>query len=390
MRYTYLLAAVVSAATVQGHPGHGNNGPDKDGKYTLEAEGIRAQFIPYAATLTNLWVKDKNGVERDIVLGYDNTSFYPVDPGHPVYNAIPGRYANRIGNGQFTLDNVTYNLVKNDGPNTLHSGPNNWSFRFWKVGKVTRNSIVFTLDDPANSTGMPGRVLASVKYSVSPRKWHIEIDATSPEVRTPIQVTQHTYFQLDAFANPDNNRTIWKHDFYMPYAKRVMEADQNALPTGEISKIPKGDTDDFWSKPKKFGFAADHPDFENHCGNGCHGYNGNWAFDLNRPKDAVVATLSSEFTGIKADLRTNQDAIVIYTCNWNDGKTEFKSTQGKKDDKDKFIPRDGCVAIEAQDYVDGINHPEWGREKAQIFGPGDKYHWESSWTFGVTGKKQHY
>ena len=50
------------------------------------------QFIPYAATLTNLFVKgrkktlqkiicadepiDKNGEERDIVLGYDNTSFY--------------------------------------------------------------------------------------------------------------------------------------------------------------------------------------------------------------------------------------------------------------------------------------------------------------------------
>jgi aldose 1-epimerase len=277
-----------------------------------------------------------------------------VDPGHPVYNAIPGRYANRIGNGTFTLDGKTYNLVKNDGPNTLHSGPNNWSFRTWNVSEATKKSITFTLHDPANSTGMPGRVEAKVTYSLEPNKWNIVIDAISPEVRTPIQVTQHTYFQLDAFANPNNNRTIWNHTFHMPYAKRVMVADQNALPTGVIANVTKDSISDFWTKPKQFGFASGNDDFENHCGAGCHGYNGNWAFDDDRPKKAVAATLSSPWSGIKAELRTNQDGIVIYTCNWNDGKTEFKSTQGIEG-QDKFIPRDGCVAIEAQDYVDGIN-----------------------------------
>lgn len=201
---------------------------------------------------------------------------------------------------------------------------------------------------------MPGRVEAQVTYSVERNKWNIVIDAISPEARTPIQVTQHTYFQLDAFANPNNNRTIWNHTLHMPFAKRVMEADQNALPTGVIAKVPKGDIDDFWSAPKKLGFAANSSEFENHCGGGCHGYNGNWAFDDKRNKKAVAVTLASEWSGIKADMRTNQDGIVIYTCNWNDGKTEFKSTQGIAG-QDKFIPRDGCIAIEAQDYVDGIN-----------------------------------
>jgi aldose 1-epimerase len=201
---------------------------------------------------------------------------------------------------------------------------------------------------------MPGRVEVSVKYSLEPNKWNIEIDATSPEHRTPIQATQHTYFQLDAFANPNNNRTIWNHTLHLPYAKRAIVADQNALPTGVIANISKDAIDDFWTAPHKLGFAANYSDFENHCGGGCHGYNGNLAFDNDRPKDAVVATLASAWSGIKADLRTNQDAIVIYTCNWNDGKSEFKSTQGIAG-QDKFIPRDGCIAIEAQDYVDGVN-----------------------------------
>jgi aldose 1-epimerase len=276
-----------------------------------------------------------------------------VDPGHPVYNAVPGRYANRIGNGTFKIDNVTYHTEKNDGPNTLHSGPNNWSYRFWTVKNASTSAITFHLSDPANSTGMPGRVEVDVTYSLSKNRWNIQMDATSPDTKTPIQATQHTYFQLDAFAKPDN-RTVWNHTLYMPYAKRVMEADANALPTGVIANVSKGAVDDFWTAPHQLGFASGNSNFENHCGSGCHGYNGNWAFDNNRDKSQVAVTLSSAWSGIKADLRTNQDGIVIYTCNWNDGKTEFKSTQGVAG-QDKFIPRDGCVAIEAQDYVDGIN-----------------------------------
>jgi aldose 1-epimerase len=109
-----------------------------------------------------------------------------------------------------------------------------------------------------------------------------------------------------------------------------------------------------WSAPHELGFASGNAEFESHCGNGCHGYNGAWAFNENRNKKAPVLTLSSAYSGIKAKMTTNQDAVVLYTCNWNDGKSEFKRTQGVKG-QDKFIPRDGCIAIEAQDYVDGIN-----------------------------------
>ena len=276
-----------------------------------------------------------------------------MDPGHPVYNAIPGPYVNRIGKGTFSIDNVTYHTELNDGPNTLHCGTKNWSFRFWNVTAVSNSSITFAIYDDAKLTGMPGAVSTSVTYSVSKNKWKIVMNAKSLERKTPIMLTQHTYFQLDAFANPDT-RTVWNHTAYMPEAKRVLVADANALPTGVIANVSKNSIDDFWTAPHQLGFASGNADFENHCGNGCHGYNGAWAFNDKRDKKDVVLTLSSAFTGIKAELVTNQDAVVLYTCNWNDGKTEFKSTQGIAG-KDKFIPRDGCIAIEAQDYVDGIN-----------------------------------
>jgi aldose 1-epimerase len=61
-----------------------------DGKYTIVAEGIRAQFIPYGASLTNLFINDTNGVERDVVLGYDNATYYTQDASHPHLGGVPG------------------------------------------------------------------------------------------------------------------------------------------------------------------------------------------------------------------------------------------------------------------------------------------------------------
>jgi aldose 1-epimerase len=102
-----------------------------------------------------------------------------------VYNSIPGRYVNRIGHGQYTLDNVTYHTEQNDGNNTLHSGTNNWSYRTWNVTALTDSSITFSISDASNSSlGMLGRVDAKVTYSVSNDTWSIKMDATSPDRRT--------------------------------------------------------------------------------------------------------------------------------------------------------------------------------------------------------------
>ena len=71
-------------------------GPDKDGKYTIQSEGIRAQFIPYGASLTNLFIKDAKGIERDIVLGYDNATAYARDTSHPHLGGVPGKLITKL------------------------------------------------------------------------------------------------------------------------------------------------------------------------------------------------------------------------------------------------------------------------------------------------------
>jgi galactose mutarotase-like enzyme len=112
-------------------------------------------------------------------------SIVAVDPGHPVYNSIPGRYVNRIGHGKYSIGNKTYQTELNDGTNTLHSGTNNWSYRTWNVSAVTSDSITFTIrDEPNSSKGMPGLVLGNVTYSVSGNKWNVKMNAVSPTVKS--------------------------------------------------------------------------------------------------------------------------------------------------------------------------------------------------------------
>jgi aldose 1-epimerase len=65
--------------------------PDANGKYTITARGIRAQFVPYGASISNLFVNDTKGIERDIVLGWDNATYYTLDTSHPHLGGVPGK-----------------------------------------------------------------------------------------------------------------------------------------------------------------------------------------------------------------------------------------------------------------------------------------------------------
>lgn len=167
-------------------------------------------------------------------------------------------------------------------------------------------------------------------------------------------LTQHTYFNLEAYRNPDTDK-VWNHTLYMPFSKRYLAIDDGALPTGEILTAAPDSINDFASKPNMpLGHARNDPKFAGNCGAGgaCEGYNGYWLIE-DAPKDAVVVTLASPWNGIKADLRTDQAGVQMYSCNWMDGTAALKSTQGTSDRKG--AGKSSAVAIEAQDWVDGIN-----------------------------------
>lgn len=95
-----LVLAALALVTQAGPPGYGGGAatptPNADGKYTLVSEGIRANFIPYGASISNLFMNDTNGVERDLVLGFDNATYYSIDTQHPHLGGVPGTCLSRV------------------------------------------------------------------------------------------------------------------------------------------------------------------------------------------------------------------------------------------------------------------------------------------------------
>jgi len=91
--------------------------------YTLtNSHGMEAKIMTYGGILVSLKTPDRKGALADVVLGHDDLAGYVADS-KTFFGALIGRYANRIGHAQFTLEGVTYKLPKNDGENSLHGGP---------------------------------------------------------------------------------------------------------------------------------------------------------------------------------------------------------------------------------------------------------------------------
>ncbi|KAK4198477.1 putative aldose 1-epimerase [Triangularia verruculosa] len=371
-----LLTPALSAPSFTGEP-------DSTGKYWLFAPGISASFIPYGASISNLIIKDKHGIDRDIVLGFDNASYYSLDPVHPHFGGVPGRYANRIKNSTFTLDDEEHHILPNENPtsshpagvNTLHGGPDGWDYRNFTVVSYSQSSITFSLVDPDGKEGFPGEVISYITYSLSNMTWDAKMIAIPTTKKTPIMLSSHTYWNLDGFANNQTD-TALNHTLHLPFSGQTIAVDSILIPTGEISAAPKNSVNDFWSSPRQIGDGFSDPDIAGNCGGSCTGYDNCWLVNRQHPydwksEDKMVASLGSEWSGIELRIWSDQEAFQMYSCNGMNGTMPIKSTQGRDDGTGgRGVEKYGCVVLEVQDWIDGVNHPEWGRGGRQIFEPG--------------------
>src|SRR5690554_1102377 len=96
--------------------------------------GLIATISDYGGRIVNLLVPDKPDHFDDIVLGFDNLNDY-LTANEKYYGAIIGRYANRIKNAAFSIDNQKYLLDKNDGDNCLHGGDKGFHNILWNVNQ---------------------------------------------------------------------------------------------------------------------------------------------------------------------------------------------------------------------------------------------------------------
>ena len=343
-------------------------------KYTISAPGINASFIPYGARLTNLFVNDRNGSPQDVVLGYDDGTAYLNDTEtvHTYFGPVVGRYANRIKNGTFTVDGVTSHIPENEnsGHDTLHGGTVGYDQRNWTVVEANTSSITFSLLDQGFE-GFPGSIITYATYTVSAGpQWTSRLVSIPLDEPTPIMLANHVYWNLDAFTDPSDT-TILNNTLYMPYSDRYIEIDNIEVPNGTIGIV--NDTFLDFTSPKQIG--RDINNAVNACGLGCTGYDN--AFILDRPRysapeatDISVLTLSSNVTGIQLDVRTNQQSLQIYTCNNIALMANIpvkQSQQHSTNGSITTVPKYGCVVIETQQWIDGINNPQWGQDQYQIY-----------------------
>lgn len=317
--------------------------------YTLEnGKGMKAEVTNFGAILVNLFVPDANGKVDDVVFGYDTLEEYMVNGNF--YGSTIGPNANRIGGASFVIDGVEYHLDVNDHANNLHSHrANGYHKRIWDAAEGD-NSITFTLKD-AGSMGFPGNKEISVTYSLDEEnaltlKYHGISDK-----KTVLNLTNHTYFNLDGHKSGSNGRHILQLN-----ASYFTPTSEDLIPTGEIASV-KGTPMDF-TQPKEIGKEGD-ADFEPLKIAG--GYDHNWVLDGWDGTLREFATVTGPVSGRKMIAYTTLPGVQFYAGNF--------ITPEKGKDGALYDYR-GAFCLETQYYPNSINIPAF---PSCVYGEGREY-----------------
>ena len=338
-----------------------------DGKpvtlYTLtNANGVQVRAMNYGGIIVSIRVPDRKGEMADIVLGHETAEGYMPNP--PYIGAIVGRYANRIANGTFTLDGKTYTLPKNDGPNTLHGGTKRTFDRVLWDGEALKDKagVAFTYLSKDGEEGFPGNLKVKVTYTLNDaNELTIDYEAATDKA-TPINVSQHSYFNLAGEGNGD----ILNHEITIN-ADRFTPVDKNLIPTGELR--PVKDTPLDFTSPRKIGERIDDKYDQIALG---HGYDHNFVINRKGPGMVLAARVYEPSSGRVLEVSTTQPGLQFYTGNFLDGTVTGKQGHVYK--------RRYAFCLETQHFPDSPNHPGF---PSTILRPGGTFHEKTVFKFSA-------
>ena len=319
--------------------------------YTLtNKSGASVVLSSLGAGIVSIIVPDSDSELADVVLGYKNPADYMGDA--PCAGKIPGRYANRIGAGKFSISGKEYQLAVNNGPNALHGGPEGFQNQIWD-SEAKGSHVKFTYLSSDGEEGYPGNLKAEVIYSWNEHN-ELTIDITAEsDKKTVVNLTNHAYFNLDG----ENSGSVLEHTLLLN-ASRFLEADMNLLPTGNILSV-EGTPMDFRTQVAlKNGIDADYPAIK-----AGKGYDSCWVIDNWRKHELnPAARLSAAKSSRCLEVFTTQPGVQVYAGCWLAGSPESKSGRPYND-------YDG-VAIECQGFPDAPNKSKF---PSQLLGPGEQY-----------------
>lgn len=321
--------------------------------YTLEnSNGLICQLTNFGARVVSLYTPDKDGNLGDVVVGYGTGEDF-INKKENFFGAIIGRYGNRIGNGQFVIDETEYLLEKNDGANHLHGGRDGFHRQVWTVENQSGNEITFSLLSPDMAGGYPGNIQVQVKYQLTDaNELKIEYFAETDKA-TVLNLTNHTYFNLkDAGASSINDHVLTINaDYYTP-------VDRGLIPTGELAEVA-GTPFDFTTATA----IGDRVNDENEQLLKGKGYDHNWVLNTNNDEAVLAAKVEDPASGRVMEVYTIEPGIQFYGGNFLDGTIEGKHGIS--------VGFRGALCLETQHFPDSPNKPEFPSVKLM---PGDKYH----------------
>ncbi len=332
------------------------------------SKGTKVAITNFGGRIQSIKIVDKNGVEQDVVLGFDSVKDYENNLSD--FGASIGRYANRLNQGKITVDGKEIQLDKNNFGHCLHGGWRGWQYMVYDFveAECNDNTVTIQYNSPDGERNFPGNVVAKVKFTLGEDN-ALSIDYTATtDKETVINMTNHSYFNL----NGDPNTEIINHHIYIN-ADKFTPVDDTYMPTGELASVEGTPFDcrQMAEIGNRVNMQAENEQIK--FGNG---YDHNWC--LNTYKDGqgdvntIAASLYSPATGIQVDVYTNEPGIQCYSGNFLDGKVTGK--------KGIVYNAHAGFCLETQKYPNTPNVAEW---PSAVLKPGETYHSFCKFAFSV-------
>lgn len=316
--------------------------------------GLEASITNYGAKILSLLVPNRDGEKVDVLLGFSSMEEWQTL--EPSFNAVIGRYANRIKNGCFTIDGQTYQLPINCAGNTLHGGLQGFQQQIWDIVGQSAYSVSLHYRSMDGEQGFPGTVDVYVTYQITKdNALRITYEAKT-SAPTIINLTQHAYFNLEG----ESSGSIREHILQIN-ADSFTEMDDSNCPTGKILSV-EGTAMDF-RQPTRIGDRIDDSLFAP-----TRGIDANWV--LAHPFDqklSLAATLSA--AGRTMQVRTTAPGLQVYTANFVEENIGKSGTT--------YHPQN-AICLETQNYPDAPNHPSF---PSAILRPGEIYFSQTEYKF---------
>lgn len=336
--------------------------------YTLvNSDGAEANITNFGARIVSLIVPDRDGNFQDVVLGFDSIQDYFPENNLSDFGAVIGRYANRINQGRFVLDDDTIQLPQNNYGHCLHGGGEmgsmGWQYRVFDAVQPNDSTLVLTLLSPDGDNNFPGQVTAQVTYTLKDGN---ELDiqyAGVTDKPTIINMTNHSYFNLNG--NPsqpitDNQLSV--------NASTFTPIDSTFMTTGKEETV--AGTQFNFKTPQLIGENI--KNFENEQIKNGNGFDHNFVLDTNGSIAVPAAEVYSPSTGIVMTMYTTEPGVQIYTGNFLDGTVTGKNNT--------VYNQHAAICLESQHYPDSPNKPQWPTTRLN---PGEKYESHTIYKFST-------